>query len=171
MRRSLDSNLILGAHRNNTNTSVRSILQAVEIDIDETSTNYNQTLSLFKRKEEAAAACPDLDINRIELDSMTDSGCELANNKLKKVWTVVSRYEAKNSQEVSVVPGQLVVIVREYKAWLYVKVVEGPEGARLQQMYGFVPRGCVIDLQAEIEKNERQGWGQYRQRRSLMTAL
>ncbi len=120
------------------------------------------------------AICPDLDIDKIEQDSMTDSGYEML-NKHKKVWTVISRYDAKNSQEMSVVPGQLVVIVREYKTWLYIKVVESQDGVRAQQMYGFVPRGCIIDLQDEIEKNEnerqRLNCGQYRPRRSLMTAL
>ena len=156
VRRSLDSNLILG--------SQRPSFQSVDIDIDETSTNYNRTLSLFKKKENLQQArydnqpYPDLDVNKIELDSMNENYIvpETVIKKVKRIWTVIAEHRAKASQEVSVTPGMLVLVIRQYKSWLYIKLVENeylnsePNSA---QMYGFIPRSCAVDLQEIITKN------------------
>lgn len=160
VRRSLDSNLVLGSQR-------PALFQTVDIDIDETKamSNYARTLSLFKSKEverqeqEQQMPYPDLDVNRIELDSIGSDGDnhyivpENVAKKVKKVWTVVAEHKAKASQEISVMPGTQVLVIRQYMSWLYVKMVENdylnsdPNGS---QMYGFIPRSCAVDMQGIV---------------------
>lgn len=175
IRRSLDSNLLLD--------SQKTTFQSVEINIDETSTNYNRTLHLFKQKENSQAQrqpYPDLDVNKIELDSMTDN-CQVPINiinKVKKLWTVVLEHKANACQEISVMPGMLVIVVKQYKNWLYIKLVEsdnlGTAKNSAPQMYGFIPRYCAVDLQEIIAKSNLSQMANvpnFKTRRSQITAL
>lgn len=152
IRRSLDSNMILG--------SKKPTFHTVDIEIDDTAPNYNQTLNLFKKREilsqlqQQNKPYPDLDVNKIELDSINEKSDVPENviNKVKKLWTVINSHEAKTGQEVSVRPGMLVLVIRQYENSLYVKLVETePNGA---QLYGYIPRNCAIDLQEVIQKTK-----------------
>lgn len=190
VRRSLDSNLLLASQK-------PALFQTVDIDIDETkaTSSYTRTLSLFKNKEAerqqqenpANQPYPDLDVNRIEQDSIDDDGNyivpENVIKKVKKIWTVVAEHKAKASQEISVTPGTLVLVIRQYMSWLYVKMVENdylnsdPNGS---QMYGFIPRSCAVDMEAIVigkdSSNKAVGSGDFsakmkNPRRSQITAL
>lgn len=160
--------------------SKKPAFQTIDIDIDDTKPNYNQTLNLFKKKEiffqqqEQQKPYPDLDVNKIELDSINEKSNVPENvlNKVKKLWTVINAHEAKTSQEVSVSPGMLVLVIRQYDNSLYVKLVESElNGA---QLYGYIPRNCAIDLQEVIQKTKFSGVSYTKlskPRRSQITAL
>lgn len=102
----------------------------------------------------------DLDLNKIELDSISET-CEV-NSKLgissvskviKKNWRIVVKHEAKTQQEVSVEPGMIVFVIREHNSWLYIKLVQEENMGKIQR-YGFIPRNCAVDLDELIHKND-----------------
>ena len=174
IRRSLDSNLT----SNNYNTNK---FHAVDIDLNEEAPNYFKTLDLFKKKE-SQPLFPDLDVNKIELDSIREAreGVDTQSFKrngstVKKLWTVILKHEAKTPQEISVKPGMTVFVIRQYKSWLYIKLFEIEFFKSNQQQYGYIPRSCAVDMQDIIQKSSQNEVvnlrTQFNNRKSQITAL
>jgi hypothetical protein len=140
-RRSLDSSLtqshhFLTAYNNNTNNnSQNNKFFAVPIDLTEDKKTFQ-----------------DLDLRKIELDSLSDYNT--INTEIEsgaKLWTVILRHEARNFQEISVLPGMLIHIIKQFNDWIYVKLI-GYEKSNLEvaQQYGIIPRSCVADLNEKV---------------------
>ena len=129
--------------------------------LDACITNSCQKLSLsqngFRKNSHLQSNMTDLDVNKIELDSITEafeknlSNTNLTNQLIKcakttrKHWHVIHKHEAKSHQEISVVPGMLVLVIREHNEWLYIKLTEDGSFSSIQR-YGFIPRSCAVDL-------------------------
>ena len=172
-RRSLDSNLT----STNYNTNK---FHAVDIDINEETPSYFKTLDLFKKKE--MQPFPDLDVNKIELDSIREAqeGVDTQSFKrngstVKKLWTVILKHEAKTPQEINVKPGMTVFVIRQYKSWLYIKLFAVELFNGNQQQYGYIPKHCAVDMQDIIQKSSQNEVAnlraQFKSRKSQITAL
>ncbi len=186
-RRSLDSSLANGY--------LDPRLYSVAIEIDELKQNQPQKPEVHdeKIKNDNSLFC-ELDIKKIELDSLKEEvpnessaikkNCitkEIDNelvsnssNKSEKIWTVILKHEAKNFQEITVVPGMMVMVIKEYGDWIYVKLV-GFEKSNLElsHQYGMIPRSCAIDLQEIIYKSaiNLNNLEMNKRRKSQITAL
>lgn len=163
IRRSLDSYLTHGT--TNENNSRLQSFYAVSIELDENKqkNKLSQPDSMY----------PDLDVNRIEMDSMGNEAQSL-NNKQEKIWTIILKHEARNFQEINVTPGMLVLVIKEFSDLLYVKII-GYENSslNLSQQYGIIPRSCAVDLQ-EIIFNSNKSLSNVEKpcrRKSQITAL
>ena len=164
-RRSLDSSLANGY--------LDPRLYSVSIDIDELKQNQQQKTETNRNEQikNDNSLFSELDIKKIELDSLqeenmidcsqTKKSCitkekemNSSLNKNEKIWTVILKHEAKNFQEITVVPGMMVMVIKEYGDWIYVKLV-GFEKSNLElaQQHGMIPRSCAIDLQEIIYKS------------------
>jgi len=215
MRRSLDSSLAFGGACG-AGVARDNRFYAISIDIEGNENANSMDSSVYNRKilnssnrkldipqvvyEKRALVneqFADLDLKRIELDSLKDSNqatpttpnivhkrpskinphkileepedqletptkhqsnisaTNLGSNEKNNVWTVILQYDAQNFQELSVKPGMLVMIIREYETWLYVKMI-GYENSQLNksQQYGIIPRNCAVNLHELLNKNQ-----------------
>lgn len=120
-RRSLDSNLT----NNNKNK-----FYAIPIDLCE---------------KHSSSDLSDLDLKKIELDSLdiANDRAGVVNNGMR-LCRVVARHDARNFQELSVMPGMLVNVLKVFNDRIYVQLA-GMEHSSLDmsQQYGILPRGCV----------------------------
>lgn len=208
MRRSLDSSLAFGACGAGVARDNRFYAISIDIEGNENANSmdssvYNRKILnssnrkldipqvVYEKRVLANEPFADLDLKRIELDSLKDSNqvtpttpnivhkrpsklnphkileepedqadmstnTSTANqNENSNVWTVILKHDAQNFQELSVKPGMLVMIIREYETWLYVKLVgfENTE-LNLSQQYGIIPRNCAVNLHELLNKNQ-----------------
>jgi hypothetical protein len=157
-RRSLDSSLASGAY------SKSAALYTVSIDLEEnylSAKSNNEILSpvVVENSDPASSSLdnlyPDLDVNKIELDSLRDmpessehvrtsrlgQNNNNNNNKLvhqsdsinsemdeKNIWTVVLRHDARNFQELTVYPGMFVYLLKQFDHLIYVKLISSTTG-------------------------------------------
>jgi hypothetical protein len=169
MRRSLDSNLITNG--------IERKLYPVSIEMDDRKSTYarNSKYHLMSHMDTAAnmepaanVLYPDLDISKIEQDSLKDTNPyeifderrrvsnitnqNILNKPCNKIWTIIHKHEAQSMQELNVIPGMLVSVVRQYEKWLYVKLI-GYENLSIKpiQQYGYIPRNCAVNLREIID--------------------
>lgn len=169
-RRSLDSSIANGGD----STSRLQSFYAVSIELDENKTskviNINKTPDSVNQNQNMLY--PDLDLNKIELDSLNEARAEKI--KENKIWTIILKHEARTLQEINVTPGMLVLVIKEFEEYLYVKLI-GYENSNLSlsQQFGVIPRSCAVDLQ-EIIYNSNKSLNQieqFKRRKSQITAL
>jgi hypothetical protein len=208
MRRSLDSSLAFGACGAGVARDNRFYAISIDIEGNENANSmdssvYNRKIlnssnrkldiprSIYEKRVNANEQFADLDLKRIELDSLKDSNqgtpttpdivhkrtskvnphkileepedqADMSTNNTcnqnennNNVWTVILKHDAQNFQELNVKPGMLVMILREYETWLYVKLV-GFENTELNisQQYGIIPRNCAVNLHELLNKNQ-----------------
>lgn len=161
IRRSLDS--YLTTNQNDPNP-IQSFY-AVSIDLDENKHKSNE-LNINSRD---LMYYPDLDLKKIELDSLNE-----LDKEQEKIWTIILKHDARNFQEISVSPGMLVSVIRDFNDMIYVKLL-GYENSRLNlsQQYGIIPKSCAVDLQEIFCSNNRNLNTRMEQnrRKSQITAL
>lgn len=161
IRRSLDSYLT----GNPNDPSRIQSFYAVSIDLDDNKEKLNN----LNINTSDLMYYPDLDLNKIELDSLND-----LDREHEKIWTIILKHEARNFQEVSVSPGMLVSVIRDFNDMLYVKLL-GYENSslNLSQQYGIIPKSCAVDLQEIIYTSNRNLNARFEQnrRKSQITAL
>jgi hypothetical protein len=136
-----------------TNKNTRRSLDAC---ITNSCQKLTSSQNYFRKNSHYQPNMTDLDVNKIELDSITEAfEKNLSNNNLtnqmkcvkttRKHWHVIHKHEAKSHQEISVEPGMLVLVIREHNEWLYIKLTEDGSFSSIQK-YGFIPRTCAVDL-------------------------
>ena len=140
-RRSLDSTLANGGMEHKFYT--------ISIDIEEE-----------KKKSEASVLFPDLDLGHIELDSLkqTPPASKIERNAYleNKTWTVILKHEARSLQEVSVRPGMLVHVLKEYDDWICVRILGFESGGQMEKYgVGLIPRNCAVNLQEIIYNSSK----------------
>lgn len=94
-----------------------------------------------------------MDVNKIELDSqlnysLTATTTSTSNDRFdeNKIWKVVQRYDARSSQELSVTPGMLVYVIKEFLGFVYARLIGYEDANAVRQQYGMLPRECVVNL-------------------------
>lgn len=161
IRRSLDSYLTT----NQNDSSRIQSFYAVSIDLDENKHKSNE-LNIDSKD---LMYYPDLDLNKIELDSLNE-----LDKEQEKIWTIILKHDARNFQEISVSPGMLVSVIRDFNDMIYVKLL-GYENSclNLSQQYGIIPKSCAVDLQEIICSSNRNLNARIEQnrRKSQITAL
>ena len=140
-RRSLDSTLANGGMEHKFYT--------ISIDIEEE-----------KKQTQASVLFPDLDVGNIELDSLkqTPPPSKIERNAYleNKTWTVILKHEARSLQEVSVRPGMLVHVLKEYDDWICVRILGFESGGQMEKYgVGLIPRNCAVNLQEIIYNSSK----------------
>ncbi|CAF0740674.1 unnamed protein product [Brachionus calyciflorus] len=146
IRRSLDSYL---TSQNDTGR-LPAAFYAVSIDLDDENKEKNLEIN-----SSDLMYYPDLDLNKIELDSLNDISMQKSQQQ-DKIWTIILKHDARNFQEISVSPGMLVLVIKEFNEMLYVKLI-GYENSslKLSQQYGMIPKNCAVDLQEIIYRSNK----------------
>lgn len=104
---------------------------------------------------------PDLDLSKIELDCQLSyssskptrvlsiqqqrSTTNSEQNEGKNIWKVVVKHEARTFEELSVLPGMLIYVIKQFADYLYGKII-GHENMSMAQQYGLIPKYCAQSL-------------------------
>lgn len=147
IRRSLDSSIANGGYANN-NSNNKGAFYAVSIELDEQCKSESEAKA--NSNNPIDNLYPDLDVDKIELDSLdlNNQPNQSHNMDVKldenKVWTVVLKHEARNFQELTVLPGMFVQVIKQFSDLMYVKLI----GFNDQQtpQFGLIPKQCAINL-------------------------
>lgn len=115
-------------------------------------------------RKNQSIAYPDLDLSKIELDSQLnysslnpvqmqqqqqtnqpngDSNREPFDER--KVWKVLVKHDARTFEELTVVPGMLFYVIKQFSDYLYGKII-GYENVSMSQQYGLIPKYCAQSL-------------------------
>ena len=158
-RRSLDSSLAQHSNR----------FFAVPIDLNLNDQQEQQHFHHQALPQNEFKLFSDLDLKRIELDSLLNDDTQQQHQTLNseeggnKLWTVILRHEARNFQEISVLPGMLVSIIKTFNELIYVRLVGFENsGLGLSQQYGILPKNCVADLNEVLILNRNSADAQFR---------
>jgi len=111
---------------------------------------------LYYRKTTFEMNLNDLDVNKIELDSISEV-FEKNLSTVKKQLYVIAKHVAKSHQEISVEPGNVVLVIREHNDWLYIKLIEDDKtNLNKIQKYGFIPQSVTIDLELIVDQKKNR---------------
>lgn len=112
---------------------------------------------------------PDLDLSKIELDcQFNDSNSTNMQQQQRtrqmteeeplderNIWKVVLGHEARTFEELSVVPGMVVYVIKQFAEFLYVRLL-GYENISMSQQYGLIPKYCALNLAQMIANRQHQ---------------
>lgn len=112
---------------------------------------------------------PDLDLSKIELDcQFNDSNSTNMQQQQRQrqmteeepldernIWKVVLGHEARTFEELSVVPGMVVYVIKQFAEFLYVRLL-GYENISMSQQYGLIPKYCALNLVQMIANRQQQ---------------